>query len=79
METMTKLLGYCAPLFLGFGPIFIVLGNPPADSPSLMPVIFAFGGAACLSFGLFYLLKTINSIRAELEEVKKRVAERPAP
>ncbi len=56
---MMKVLGYCAPVLLSFGPIFMVLGNPPADSPSLMPVIFGFGGAVSLSFGLLYMLKTL--------------------
>ena len=74
METVMKYFGYCAPISLSFGPIFIVLGNPP-DSPSLMPVIYAFGGAVGLSSGLIFLLMTIYSIRDELEEIKKRVAE----
>ena len=70
---MMKVLGYCAPVLLGFGPIFMVLGNPPADSPSPMPVIMGFGGAVSLSFGLVYLLKTVYSMRAEFEEFKKSV------
>jgi len=74
-EIMMKVLGYCAPVLLSFGPIFIVLGNPPADSPSLMPAIFGFGGAVSLSFGLLYMLKTIYSIRGEFEEIKKCVTE----
>ena len=71
---MMKILGYCAPVLLSFGPIFMVLGIPPPDSPSPMHAIFGFGGAASLSFGLVYMLKTIYSIRDEVEEIKKSVA-----
>ena len=59
------------PVFLSFGPIFIVMDGS-AKYPS--PIIFSIIGTAAalgLSFGLFYMLRMLHSLKDELDELKK--------
>ena len=74
METMSKFLGNFGPVLLTFGPIFMVLGTVGS---STMPMfgIPAYGGAVSLSLGLVLLFKEINSMRDEIREIKKHIAE----
>ena len=78
METMSKFLGNFGPVLLTFGPIFMVLGTVGSSyGSSWMPMfsILAYGGAVSLSLGLVLLFKEINSMRDEIREIKKHIAE----
>jgi len=62
------------PVFLSFGPIFMVMSGMQ-QYPS--PIIFSIIGTAAaigLSFGLVYLLQMLRSLKNELDELKKHGA-----
>lgn len=76
MKTMMKFRRIFVVVSLSFGPIFIVFGT--WESPTLMEEIYALAGAVTLSFSLLYMLKTIDSTSAQLEEIKNSVADSAA-
>lgn len=74
METMRKFLGIFSPVLLSFGPIFMVMGTVGSSTMSMFAIL-AYGGAVSLGLGLVVLFKEINSMRDEIREIKKHIAE----
>ena len=75
METMSKFLGNFGPALLTFGPFFMVLGSTVTSLRMPMFSILAYGAAVSLSLGLVSLFGEINSMRDEIREIKKHIAE----
>lgn len=74
METMMKFLGNFGHVYLSFGPIFMVMGTVGSSTMPMFSIL-AYGGALSLSLGLVLLLKEIVSMRDEIREIKKHIAE----
>ena len=66
MKIAMRLLGTFTPVFLTFGPVFMVISGHP-DTP--MAAIIGFGGAVGLGFGLVYLFWMVLSLKNELDEL----------
>ena len=66
MKIAMRFLGTFTPVFLTFGPVFMVISGHP-DTP--MTAISGFGGAAGLGFGLAYLFRMVHSLKNELDEL----------
>jgi len=73
MKTMMKFSREWAIVPFALGPIFMVVGT--FGSQERIMLIPTYVGALSLGVSLIFLVKTISSMRVELEELKKRVAE----
>ena len=73
MTTTMKVSSQLAVVSSGMGPIFMMLGSVGSQETILL--IPAYVGALSLGVSLLFLVKAIDFMRAELAEIKKRVAE----
>ena len=74
METMMKFCRNFGPVLLTFGPCLMVLGTVTSLRMPMFSIL-AYGAALSLSLGLVFLFKEINSMRDEIREIKKHIAE----